>query len=435
VKARQKRGRNGGSALLIALAVVAIIGIGVASYLMLARSQHGLVAESQAWNTALTLAEAGIEEGMAQVNVVFGTNYIPSATTNWGWPVSGVFGPRTNVMTNGSYSAIIIQGTPCPTIICTGYTIVPLNAQPIQRTVMVTTTNMPAFGQAMAVQLDIDTKGNGLTVDSYDSSDPAHSTTNGMYDPTTFKAGGDVCSLGGLINVQNASIYGKLRTGPNGSYAIGNGTVGDVNYNVKGSIEPGWYFNDFNMLFKDVQAPYTSGFVVFPINLGTNTYVLGTGDYYVNGDLIINQNETMYINGDTRLYVTGNINMKSQNACYISIAPGADLKLYCGTADGTPVSAALTQVNTVGNAGSFQFFGLPSCTSVTWNGNNAYVGTLYAPEADFKAGGGGSATIDWQGACVVNNLTLNGHFDFHFDENLKRFGPASGYVVNSWQEL
>src|SRR6266404_5001627 len=124
----KKKGENEGSALLIALAVVTIIGISVASYLMLARSQHGLVAESQAWNTALTLAEAGIEEGLAQVNVVFGTNYMPSAATNWGAPVLGVYGPRTNVMTNGSYSVIIIQGTPFPTIISTGYTVVPLTS-------------------------------------------------------------------------------------------------------------------------------------------------------------------------------------------------------------------------------------------------------------------------------------------------------------------
>src|SRR5262245_38759446 len=174
---------------------------------MLARSQHTLVAESQAWNTALTLAEGGIEEGLAQVNVVFGTNYLPSATTNWGgggW--STVYGPRTSTMSNGSYSAIIIRGTPAPTIISTGYTVVPLTSQPIQRTVMVTTTNVPMFGQAMAVQLDITTKGNDIMIDSYDSSDSTHSTTNGLYDPATHKAGGDICSLGGFVNIQNANI-------------------------------------------------------------------------------------------------------------------------------------------------------------------------------------------------------------------------------------
>src|SRR5437763_7338033 len=99
-----------------------IIGMGIASYLMLVASQHRLVAQSQAWNGALTLAEAGVEEAMAQINVNFGTNYASSAVTNWSGPTGGVYGPRTNTMTNGSYSVIIIQGTPAPTIISTGYT-------------------------------------------------------------------------------------------------------------------------------------------------------------------------------------------------------------------------------------------------------------------------------------------------------------------------
>src|SRR2546428_4325553 len=132
----KKQKKIQGSVLLIAMAVMALIGLGLASYLMLVRSQHSLVAQSQAWNTALTLAEAGIEEGMAQINITLGTNYSSSTQTNWG-AAAGVYGPRTNAMTNGSYSAIIIPGSPGPTIIVTGYAVVPLNPQPIRRTVQV----------------------------------------------------------------------------------------------------------------------------------------------------------------------------------------------------------------------------------------------------------------------------------------------------------
>src|SRR5689334_24864161 len=171
VKVQFNKSSQQGSALLITLAVLFIIGLGFASYLTMVQSQHRLVAESQAWNTALTLAEAGIEEGMAQINATFGTNYASSTQTNWGGPSGGVYGPRTNTMTNGSYSTVIIQGTPSPTIIATGFATVPFNSITIKRTVQVTTTNRPAFGLAMAVQMDITTKGNNLTVDSYDSSD------------------------------------------------------------------------------------------------------------------------------------------------------------------------------------------------------------------------------------------------------------------------
>jgi hypothetical protein len=30
---------------------------------------------------------------------------------------------------------------------------------------------------------------------------------------------------------------------------------------------------------------------------------------------------------------------------------------------------------------------------------------------------------------------MNGHFNFHFDENLKRRGPMSGFQMKSWREL
>jgi len=35
----------------------------------------------------------------------------------------------------------------------------------------------------------------------------------------------------------------------------------------------------------------------------------------------------------------------------------------------------------------------------------------------------------------VNSVVMNGHFNFHYDENLKRIGPAVGFVVSSWKEL
>ena len=69
--------REKASVLVITLLLALILGVTLAGDLSWARSQRVLVAESQAWNWALALAEAGIEEGMAQVNVPFGTNYLP----------------------------------------------------------------------------------------------------------------------------------------------------------------------------------------------------------------------------------------------------------------------------------------------------------------------------------------------------------------------
>jgi hypothetical protein len=211
--------------------------------------------------------------------------------------------------------------------------------------------------------------------------------------------------------------------------------VGDLNWTGPG-IEPGWLSNDFNIEPGDVAPPYNTGFTV-PVNAGnpTNTYPLTSGNYYVNGDFVMSQNETMNVNGVVTMYVTGNFNMKSQNACSINIAPGSSLTLYVGTPTGAAVTASLTVVNVTGNAANFSYFGLPSNTTLIWGGNNQYVGTVYAPEADFSCGGGGNNTYDYQGACLVNTISMNGKFNFHFDENLKRSGPMNGYAVMSWAEL
>ena len=164
--------------------------------------------------------------------------------------------------------------------------------------------------------------------------------------------------------------------------------------------------------------------------------MLSSGDYLVNGNFSVGNNETLYVSGPTRLYVTGNFTMQGQNGSYITISPGATLQLYVGTTDGPSVSTTLLNVNNAGNASNFQYYGLPNNTSVTWSGNATYTGTVYAPEAQFTLTGGGNGnTSDYQGSCIVSSVVMNGHFSFHYDENLKRSGTRIGFTVAFWQEL
>jgi hypothetical protein len=257
--------------------------------------------------------------------------------------------------------------------------------------------------------------------------DPAHSTAKGMYDPATRKAGGDVASISGLVTVGNANVNGKVRTGPNGTANVGpTGFAGDLPWTGPG-IQPGWYANDFNADFKDAALP--DGFNgVVPTGAGTNLYVLGGFDYQINGDLSMKAKETMIVTGNARLFVTGNVLMQGQSSIWI--ADGASLEIYVAGP-----SATFIEVNTAGNANSYKYFGLPTNTALTWSGNATYVGTVYAPQAAFECGGGGSSLYDYQGACVVKSVNMNGHFNFHYDENLKRRGPMSGFQMKSWTEL
>jgi hypothetical protein len=143
--------------------------------------------------------------------------------------------------------------------------------------------------------------------------------------------------------------------------------------------------------------------------------------------------------GVVRLWVTGDFT--PNNSWSITVLSGATFKLYIGedpSVSTTPVRASFGVVN-IGastDAATFQYYGFPNNTIVDWGGNDAYKGTVYAPQAVFTlAGGGSGAPIDYMGACVVYQVVINGHFNFHYDENLKRKDPFSGYAPGSWLEL
>src|ERR1051326_6354767 len=85
--------KSAGGALMILVLICALMGTLMVSYLSLIQSQHLSVARAQAWNSAVVVAEAGIEEGMALLN-----SGVPSsgwATHSWA-SLSGSNWRKTN---------------------------------------------------------------------------------------------------------------------------------------------------------------------------------------------------------------------------------------------------------------------------------------------------------------------------------------------------
>jgi len=78
--------------------------------------------------------------------------------------------------------------------------------------------------------------------------------------------------------------------------------------------------------------------------------------------------------------------------------------------------------------------GLPAVTGITLSGTSSFVGAIYSPEASLTLNGGGNAN-NLIGSAVVNTVTLNGHYDFHYDTALATNGWNRGFVINQWQEL
>ena len=426
-----------GNVLLIALATTSIMGLTLASYLTLTSSQNVNTSRGQSWNLAIPVAEAGIEEALTQLYY----NGVTNLTAN-NWTYSGSQYTKQRSLDGTNYYNVQIAATANPTIIAQGFVRLPKSTNSISRRVQVTTVSDAMFGMAMLAKGQIDLSGNNIATDSFDSVNPAFST-GGKYDPTKAKDAGDVATNSGVVNsfnVGNGDIHGHVATGPGGNIDVGSsGAVGSSAWINAGNngVEPGWSRNDMNVSFPDVQVPFTGGsFTPAGGNLlGTNYAYLLTGGNYKTSTLGMSGQNKMLVTVNSVLWVTSSFSMGSQSQ--VVLAPGVTLKLYVGDTTGSGASANLggSGISNPGDAMHFQYWGMPSNTSLGYSGNAAFTGVIYAPNANFTLGGGGNNIYDFVGASVTSTVSMNGHFNFHYDENLKLIGPSRGYIITSWNEI
>jgi hypothetical protein len=131
----------------------------------------------------------------------------------------------------------------------------------------------------------------------------------------------------------------------------------------------------------------------------------------------------MIITGNVTLYDTGSFSISGQG--YVQLMPGASLTLYVG---GSMSIAGNGVLNGTGFAGNFNILGLSGCTSISYSGNAAFNGTVYAPSADVTVHGNG----DIFGAIIAKSATLTGNASFHYPVELAKLG---GLVATGWKEL
>jgi hypothetical protein len=406
---------DSGSVLVTALILSAVLGLVLASFLTLLVSRNTISHRSEAWNQAVPVLEAGLEEAFTHL-------HDDAALTNNGWTaqLNGgnlVYQKRRDFTNDSAYCLMTISNAPAaPVIYSTGYVLAPVGTNYISRQVRVATTNPVVFTKAIAAKGAI-TLGGGATVDSFNSANPLYST-NGMYIASLREANGSVVTdstANPAINVGTANVYGKVDTGPGGTVSTsGPGSVGGLGWGS--GIEPGWSSGDMNVTFPDQAAPSGWAGWLAPVSGsysvgGTNyTYKLGSGGYTLNGDFSMSGGNSLVVSGNATLYVTGNISVAGQS--FIYLAPGASLSLVGGGS--TTKIAGGGVVNGTGRAASFSYIGLPANTSVSYTGGSAFIGTVNAPEAAFKIAGG-SAMV---GAAIVNTFDGTGGAGLHFDESL-----------------
>jgi hypothetical protein len=459
--------RESGSVLIGAMIIALVLGVTLISYLSLTSNQYRSIFRSQTWSTSLALTEAGIEEALAMVN-----KYVDTGTdiTNWvntagvdGWTVSGNVFSVTRNLPAGSYTVFVTNVGLSPMIYAKGnaewkmaqspmtsfiatlgggnYVTQTRAPETVNRQVEVRTRRSSVFTVAMVALGQIDLKGNNIRTDSFDSSTNSAST-GGKYDPAKSRDNGSVITTSTLIdslNAGNAKIKGLAKTGPNGTIKIGpNGSVGSSAWvdSGKTGIQPGYSANDVNLQFPDATLPSVTGGWVLGAPPGATIGGVTYDQVYLGGNYQVStiSGKKLYIatNANVKIYITGNVSMAGSDS--ITIAPqNASLAIYmAGNTFKAAGNAALNNLSE--KAENFAYYGLPSNKTVQFNGNANFIGTIYAPQADFSLGGGGNDEYDFVGASVTKTVTMNGKFNFHYDENLAKTGPARGYVPTLWAE-
>ena len=218
------------------------------------------------------------------------------------------------------------------------------------------------------------------------------------------------------------------------------GTTYPVSTNVTATAGNGNSGNGNSGNGNSGNTTYTTNFTYtqFAFNtnsLSTNTtttyykIILDSGDYRLDS-ISLTGDEQMLVLGNARLWVDSSIAMRGSSQ--ITIANTGTLQVWVG---GTVDIGGNGVVNSTSDATHLALYGLPTCTSISLGGNAAWTGTIYAPQADFKSGGGGTDNYDVVGAVIVNTVFMNGRFQFHYDENLGRNGPSGSFVISSWVEL
>ena len=431
-----------GSFLIATMIATAIVGTALVGYLSLLQYQSTSVARSQAWNSAMAVVEAGLEDAMSHIN----RNGVTNLACD-GWQQVGSVYALKRPVGNEHYLVTIANCCPAtpmskPIVLSRAYVPIPTpqggaaTDACLVRGVQITTRRSSLLSKAMLAKGQITLSGNTDT-DSFNSEDPNWSTS-GQYDPSKTRDNGDVASNSQIVQTIDTKggveIRGHVSTGPNGTVGFnGNVSIGSKGWVAGGNrgIEPGWFTDDMNATFPDVALPSANVWrkpAGAKIDGTDYAYVLGDGEWQLP-QLNLSSKETVLVSGDAVLHVAGDISLSGQSQIYV--APNARLQLYVG---GSASIAGQGIANGTGKAKNLLLYGLPSNKSIDFSGNSGFTGVIYAPEAAFSLSGGGSDPLDFIGASVTSEVKMSGHYKFHYDESLATLIPK-GLVVDSWNEV
>ena len=248
-----------------------------------------------------------------------------------------------------------------------------------------------------------------ITTTTYPSPPPASGVTTNLSNYTSTEY---PFAYGGTVTTNTSAT--SSRTFPAAGTYVGSVVTRTVTSGPP-SGRGTWY--DYNRItgytYQTITYTYNTTTTNSTTSTETYNYVLDSENYQLTS-LSMSGQAKMLVKGNAVHYVSGDVSITGQGQ--IIILPGASLKLYVGGASAQLAGNGVMNQNA--DATKFSYYGLPGNTSVQMTGNAAFTGTIYAPNADFHLGGGGNDVYDCVGATVTETVSMNGHFNFHYDGDL-----------------
>ena len=258
-------------------------------------------------------------------------------------------------------------------------------------------------------------------VDSYDS-------RNGAYGGSNMGSEGHVgtngTDYGDIDLASNARIYGNAVSGPE--------SIPEDVIITWGNAE---IFGELDSLSEPNAMPS----VPLPESL------LYKGDYFLGGNDLdtidesgvytsfrLDSNCTVTITADVTLYITGEFSMRSNSQ--LVIADGIKVTIYLG---GSFVQESNTQINNLSeDPTSLLIYGTDSFNGeMEWNSNSELWGSVYVPKANVHL----NSNADFYGSISGKSFDCDSNSKIHYDLALAALvldgADGTPYTIKSWQEV
>lgn len=460
-----RSGRRG-SILITTLLLAGVIAISLVSYLRLTNSSLKLASRSFYSNSAMNVAEIGLEQTIACFNQL--DNNTADPTLAWpGWTLdSTAYHASTSPTTPSAKRTFtgLSAGGPDATasvkvyvhrydglssaapIIVAKSTITQLNAAPITKYIEVTLRKRALFANGLVARNNIDWDGtpSAKSWNSDEDNDKGVSTPAVAYDSSLNTANCVVASLDGDIDLASGTVWGYAKTGPDGS--IVNGTV----RGLVGGEDPARRTQDFNATFPE-PTPDTAvnpnsitssvtGARSFGDPASTDTWAMvnGVKTYYY----VFSSAAVIDLGGSSKItmmsncvFLMNNYSGTSTAAITLSgsqgliIDSGASLKIYT---NGNISLAGTASLNNNAQPSTFQIYGTnPTSQTITISGTADIKTVINAPNAAVTLNG----SVSVQGAVIAKTIDMKGTPDFIYDESLANMTIGNPYGISKWREL